>query len=200
MFTLPVTQNKSHDWLTFLFVSTFSTDQSASMCFLSCLPAFYIGRMCLLWGPCVTCLGCWPSLRSCHSLKMTAGLQGEVDVARWPNMLGQPPLFMSKTRACSIICQMFDAGVWHAIMPQLIVHIGQTAHPSPATSLQLQLTEEVIKTWTTSLLTLRLNTNHAANLDMRHVTLKRGSLCLLLGTLARRFLAGTIEMQTEWYG
>lgn len=67
-----------------------------------------------------------------------------------------------------------------------------------------RMTGEVIKTGTTSLLSLSLNMNRGGQLGyvdvQTHVILRRGSLCLLLDVLALSYLAGTIEMQAEGYG
>lgn len=135
MFTFSVTQNKSLPRSLSCFVTTFSADHSASVCLILFLPVVCCGRVCLFSGLRVTCLGCWPIFRSCHSLKMTTCLLGEVDAARWPNMQGWASPSEGRDRV--LLCYLPDLllvvfSMWSC--QQLIVWTGQTGHPGPVKS------------------------------------------------------------------
>lgn len=116
--------------LLLVLISTRAAEFCFSM-FLSLLTCFLLWtNVFLLWSLCnLSCLGCWPPSRSSHSLKMTTGLQGRVDAARWPSEQGRASLSRAETGACSVICQTYYCGVRHVVMPTVYCSHGSSRPP-----------------------------------------------------------------------
>ena len=113
--------NLTHRW------SLSFSAHSASICLSLLLLVFIAYLMSFLW------LLLAPQLfsNSWRSLKMSTGLRGEVAAARWPNMQGRESLSRAETGACSVICQMYNCGVRHVVMPATHCSCRSTGQSSP---------------------------------------------------------------------